>query len=107
MLLAQQTDLLTGGVSRRQAAVQNVDQSQTAQVQVLAAEAAQCLTKHQQHVSLERELVQLRVLVTDLSQAPAALTQRVQGIERVVAVLHANLAAARQWTLTLREDVGT
>ena len=58
----------------------------------------------QQHVVLGRELVPLRALITDMSQAPAALTQRVQGIERVGAVLHANLAAARQWMLTLRED---
>ena len=51
-------------------------------------------------VRLERELVQLRALVTDVSQAPTALTQQVQRIERAIAVLHANLVAARQWLAT-------
>jgi len=45
--------------------------------------------------------VQLLALVTDVSQAPAALTQRVQRIERAIAVLHANLVAARQSLATL------
>ena len=40
----------------------------------------------------------------DLSQAPAALTQRVQGIERVSAVLYANLVAARRMTVTLTQE---
>jgi hypothetical protein len=51
-------------------------------------------------VTPARELVQLRALVTDVSPAPAALTRRVQRIERVSEMLHANLAAARQWLAT-------
>ena len=67
----------------------------TRRLQALAADAERPL-RAQQHVSLEHERGQLRALVTDLSQTPVELTQRVQRIERVIAVLHANLAAARQ-----------
>ena len=55
----------------------------------------------QQHISLEHELVQLRALVTNMHQAPAALTQRMQRLERVIEVLHASLAAARQSLATI------
>jgi len=69
----------------------------TRRLQALAADAERPLrAQAQQHVSLEHERGQLRALVTDLSQTPVELTQRVQRIERVIAVLHANLAAARQ-----------
>ena len=71
----------------------------------LAAEAEQCLAAQaQQHVSLERELAQLRVLVADMYQAPAEMTQRVQRLERVIEVLHANLTVARRTVATLTQE---
>jgi hypothetical protein len=73
-------------------------------LEILAADAEQLLAAQaHQHVSLERELVQLRTLVTALSPAPVELTQRVQRLERVLAVLHANLTAARQTIATLTQ----
>ena len=48
------------------------------------------MAQAQEHVRLERELAQLRALVTEVSQAPAELTERVHRGERVPAVLHAN-----------------
>jgi septal ring factor EnvC (AmiA/AmiB activator) len=71
-------------------------------VQALAADAERLLTAQaQQHVSLERELVQLRALVTDFSAQPAAMTERVQRLEQALDVLHANLTTARQYLATL------
>jgi hypothetical protein len=67
-------------------------------MQALVAAAEQFLTAQaQEHVRLERELVQLRALVTERGRAPVAMTQRVQRLERGLAVLHANLTAARQY----------
>jgi hypothetical protein len=60
--------------------------------------------RRSQHISLERELVQRRALVTALSQAPAELIERVQRLERAIAVLHANLAAARHWVAMLLQE---
>jgi hypothetical protein len=108
VLVRQQARTLAATLQRIQTAVAGVPRRpDTPRLQALAAPAERLLTAQaQQHVPLERELGQLRALVTDVSQAPAALTQRVQGLERAIAVLHANLAAARQWMLKLREDVG-
>ncbi len=58
-------------------------------------------TQAQGHVRLERELGELRALVTDFSTTPSALTARVRTLERAIEVLHANLAIARQYLATL------
>ena len=77
-------------------------QAPAAQLQALAAEAERMLTAQAQgHVRLERELVALRALVTDVSTSPAALTARVRTLESAIAVLHGNLAAARQYLTTV------
>lgn len=54
------------------------------QALVTNAERLLAAQTQQQYVSLEHELVQLRIMVTDVSQAPAVLTQRVERIECVV-----------------------
>ena len=107
-LVCQQAHTLAGMLQRVQVAVAGVPRRTNAhRLQALAADAERLLAAQaQQHVSLERELGQLWALVTDLRQAPVELTQRVHKLERVLAVLHTNLAAARQWMLKLREDVG-
>ena len=107
-LVCQQAHTLAGMLQRVQVAVAGVPRRTNAhRLQALAADAERLLAAQaQQHVSLERELGQLWALVTDLRQAPVELTQRVHRLERVLAVLHTNLAAARQWMLKLREDVG-
>src|SRR5215475_3153342 len=77
-------------------------QAPAAQWQALAAEAERMLTAQAQgHVSLERELVELRALVLDFSTSPAALAARVRTLESAIAVLHGNLAAARQYLATV------
>jgi hypothetical protein len=54
-------------------------QAPAAQWQALAAEAERMLTARAQgHVGLERELVELRALVMDVSTSPAALAARVR-----------------------------
>ena len=55
----------------------------------------------QEQVRFERELVELRALVMDLSTRPAALAAQVRTLESAIEVLHANLAAARQYLATL------
>jgi hypothetical protein len=42
--------------------------------------------------------------MTDVSHASATLTQRVQQLERVVEVLHVNLAAVRRTIATLLRE---
>jgi nitrate/nitrite-specific signal transduction histidine kinase len=77
-------------------------QAPVAQWQALAAEAERILTAQVQgHVRLERELVELRALGMDFSTSPAALAARVRTLESAIAVLHANLATARQYLATL------
>ena len=76
--------------------------SNASRLQTLAEDAERLLAAPaHQHVSLERELGQLRGVVTDLSQAPAELTQRVQQVEHVVEVRHANLAVVRRMLAAL------
>ena len=110
-LVSQQAHTLAGMLQRLQHAVAGVPQrtdarrQATARVHALAADAERLLTAQaQQHVSLERELVQLRAMVTDLSPAPAEAAQRVRRLERVIEVLHANLAAARRTLATLTHE---
>jgi hypothetical protein len=77
-------------------------QAPAAQLQALAAEAERTLTAQAQgHVGLERELEELRALVMDFSTRPSALAARVRTLESAIEVLHANLAAARQYLATL------
>ena len=107
-LVSQQACTLAGMLQRLQIAVAEVQQRPdarrhaTARVQALAADAERLLTAQaQQHVSLERELVQLRTMVTDLSDVSSEAAQRVRRLERVIEVLHANLAAARRYLATV------
>ena len=102
-LIHQQARTLAAMLQRIQtAAVGVLYRIDTSSLQALAADAERLLAAQaHQHVSLERELVQLRALITDVSHAPAALTQRVQRLERVLAVLHANLTAVRRTIATL------
>jgi chromosome segregation ATPase len=107
-LVRQQARTLAGTLQRFQTAVAGVphrpDASRhaTARVQALAADAERLLTAQaQQQVSLERELAQLRALVTALSARPAAMTERVRRLEQVLEVVHANLTTARQYLATL------
>ena len=107
-LVSQQACTLAGMLQRLQNAVAGVPQRTdarrhaTARVHALAADAERLLTTQaQQQVSLERELVQLRALVTDLTPASSEAAQRVRRLERVIEVLHANLATARQYLATL------
>jgi hypothetical protein len=90
-LVRQQAHTLAVMLHRIQAAVAGAPcRTDTPRLQALAADAERLLTAQaQEHVNLEHELRELRALVTDVSQAPAALTQRVQRIERASAVLHA------------------
>ena len=74
-------------------------------LQVLTADTERFLTAQvRQHVRLERELGQLRTMVTDLCEASSEAAQRVRSLERVIEVRHANLAAARQYLATLRRQ---
>jgi len=107
-LVRQQARTLAGMLQRFQTAVAGVPdrpdalQHKTLRLQALAAEAERVLTAQAQgQVSLERELVELRALVTDLSTRPAALAARVRTLESAIEVLHANLAIARQYLATL------
>lgn len=107
-LLSQQACTLAGMLQRLQHAVAGVQQrtdarrDATARVHALAADAERLLTAQAQgQVRLERELVQLRALVTDFSARPAAMTERVQRLEQALDVLHANLTTARQYLATL------
>jgi hypothetical protein len=103
-LVAQQAHTLAALLRRLQAAVARAQRADAARLQVLAAEAERFLAAQaHQHVSLERELGQLRVLVTVLSPAPEEMTQRVQRLERVLEVLHANLTVARRTIATLTQ----
>jgi hypothetical protein len=87
-LIRQQAHMLTAMLKRFQTAGAGVKRRSDARsLRALAADAEQ--------------LAQLRALVRDLSQAPAALTQRVQRLERTLEVLHAHLATARQWLATM------
>ncbi len=107
-LVSQQACTLAGMLQRLQTAVAGVQQRPdarrhaTARVHALAADAERLLTAQaQQQGSLERELGQLRALVMDFSTRPAAMVERVQRLERVTEVLHANLTTARQYLATL------
>jgi len=103
-LLAHQAAVLVALLSRMQKAAATLRRRQApaARWQVIAAEAERVLTAQAQgHVSLERELVELRALVMDLSTRPAAMVERVQRLERVLEVFHANLTIARQYLATL------
>ena len=107
-LVSQQACTLAGMLQRLQIAVAGVPQRTdarrpaTARVQALAADVERLLTAQaQQHVSLERELVQLRALVTAMSVRPSALTERVRRLEQVLEVVHANLTTARQYLATV------
>jgi hypothetical protein len=103
-LVAQEAHTLAVLLHRLQAAVARAPRADAARLQVLAADAERLLAAQaQQHVSLERELGQLRALVTELSPAPVAMTQRVQRLERVLAVLHTNLTVARRTITTLTQ----
>src|SRR5712692_2084890 len=80
-LVSQQARTLAGMLQRLQTAVAGVPQRTDARrhttrgLQALVADAERLLTAQaQQQVRLERELVQLRALVTDLSAKPAAMT---------------------------------
>jgi hypothetical protein len=55
----------------------------------------------QGHVRLERELVELRAPVMDFSTSPSTLAARVRTLESAIAVLHGNLATARQYLATV------
>jgi len=103
-LVSQPAYTLAAMLQRSQASVARVS-CRTDTIQALVAAAEQFLTAQaQEHVSLERELGQLRALVTELRPAPAELIQRVHRLACVLEVLHTNLAVARQWTLKLWED---
>jgi hypothetical protein len=75
-LVSQQAYTLAAMLQRIQTAVAKADPCTDApRLLALAANAEQLLTvQAQQHVSLERELVQLRALVADVHTAPATLT---------------------------------
>ena len=107
-LVRQQACTLAGMLQRLQNAVAGVQQRTdarrhaTARVQALAADAERLLTAQaQQHVCLERELGQLRALVTAMSVRPSAMTERVRRLEQVLEVVHANLTTARQYLATV------
>jgi hypothetical protein len=102
-LVSQQAHTLAALLQRLQTAAAGLYRRPDAHVlQALLADAERRLAAQaQEHVSLEREPVQLRALVTDVSQAPAELTQRVHRLERALTVLHANLATARRYLTTL------
>ena len=103
-LLASQASTLTALLSRMQttAATMRQRQAPAAQLQALAAEAEGVLTAQvQEQVRFERELVELRALVMDLSTRPAALAAQVRTLESAIEVLHGNLATARQYLATL------
>jgi hypothetical protein len=103
-LIAAQVSTLAELVSRMQTTVATLrrQQAPAAQLQALAAEAEGMLTAQAQgHVRLERELVDLRALVLDFRPSPAALATRVRTLESAIAVLHANLATARQYLATV------
>ena len=107
-LVSQQACTLAGMLQGLQHAVARVPQRTdarrhaTARVQALAADAERLLTAQaQQHVRLERELAPLRAMVTDLSDVSSEAAQRVRRLERVIEVLHANLAAARRYLATV------
>jgi len=103
-LIQSQASLLAALLTQIQttAATLRRRQAPAAQWQALAAEAERMLTAQAQgHVSLERELVELRALVMDVSTSPAALAARVRTLESAIEVLHGNLAIARQYLATL------
>src|SRR4029450_4556775 len=82
-LVSEQARTLSGMLQRLQTAGVGVHRWTDARaLQALTADA-ECLLAAQahQHVCLERELGQLRALVTDLDQVPAEMTQRVQRLE--------------------------
>ena len=107
-LVSQQARTLAGMLQRFQTAVAGVHdrpdalQHKTLRLQALVTDAERLLTAQaQEQVSLERELVQLRALVTAMSARPSELTERVQRLEQALDVLHANLTTARQYLATL------
>jgi hypothetical protein len=103
-LIQSQASLLATLLSQIQttAATLRRQQAPAAPWQALAAEAERMLTTQAQgHVRLERELVELRALVMDFSTSPSALAARVRTLESAIAVLHGNLATARQYLATL------
>jgi len=93
-LIASQESTLAALLSRMQttAALMCRREAPAERLHALAAEAKRVLTAQAQ-VRLERELVELRAFVMDLSTKPAAMVERVQRFELVTEVLHANLAA--------------
>src|SRR5262249_21047152 len=103
-LIASQASLLATLLTQIQttAATLRRRQAPAAQLQALAVEAERMLTAQaQEHVGLERELVELRALVMDFSTRPTALAARVRTLESALEVLHGNLATARQYLATL------
>jgi hypothetical protein len=76
-LVSQQAHMLAVMLQHIQTAVEGVHRRTDARsLRALAADAEQFLAAQaQQHVSLERELAQLRVLVADMHQAPAEMAQ--------------------------------
>jgi hypothetical protein len=104
-LIRQQVRTLTAMLQRIHTTAAGVHRHTDAlALQTVAADAERLLAAQaHQHVSLERELGQLRVLVTVLSPAPEEMTQRVQRLERVLEVLHANLTVARRTIATLTQ----
>ena len=104
-LVSQQVRTLTAMLRRIHTTAAGVQRHMDAPaLQTVAADAERLLAvQAHQHVSLERELGQLRALVTSLSPAPVAMTQRVQRLERVLAVLHANLTVARRTIAVLTQ----
>jgi hypothetical protein len=105
-LVHQQARMLAAMLQRIQTAAGGVlYRIDTSSLQALAADAERLLAAQaRQHVTLECELEQLRVLVTDLGQAPVELTQRLQRLERVLVVLHANLTVARRTIAMLTQE---
>jgi hypothetical protein len=97
-LIRQQVRTLTAMLQRIHTTAAGVQRHTDAlALQSVAADAERLLAAQaHQHVRLERELGQLRALVTALSPAPVAMTQRVQRLERALEVLHANLTVARR-----------
>ena len=95
-LIASQESTLAALLSRMQttAALMCRREAPAERLHALAAEAERVLpTQAKGQVRLERELVELRAFVMDLSTKPAAMVERVQRFELVTEVLHANLAA--------------
>ena len=103
-LIAAQAATLAELLSQIQTTAMTLRRQQVpaARWQALAAEAERMLTAQaQEHVRLERELVDLRALVMDFSPSPSALAARVRTLESAIEVLHANLAIAQQCLATV------